>query len=94
MFTACLTLIFTSEQKFHVCSLYSTDKYSLTHTEDTAAQSYAQVGVIMLLFWYKCLKMVQREPEQFQSTNTHPTEGQFIISGIQKFTCSQEADPL
>lgn len=36
----------------------------------------------------------EREPQQFQFTNTHQAEGQFIISVSQRFTCSQDADPL
>lgn len=38
--------------------------------------------------------MVQREPEQFQFTNTRQPEGQFIISVTQRFTCSRGVDPL
>lgn len=38
--------------------------------------------------------MVERKPEQFQFTNTHQAEGQFIISVTQRFTCSQDVDPL
>lgn len=94
MFTASLTPIFISEQKFLLCSLHS----SLTsiHWSKLGVLQYRAVHRMVFLcgIFLIFLKMAQMEPEQFQLTNTNPAEGQFIISVTQRFTCSQDVDPL